>query len=74
MNNRSLLLSGGTMAKNRECILAVKVSAEFVLLLNELCGYLEACRSDVLRLAIADFVKVNMVDADTFAQTNQDLY
>ncbi len=62
------------MTTNRQKILAFKASSEFVGLLNELCGYLNAGRSDVLRLAIADFVKVNMTDADTFAQTKRELY
>ncbi len=62
------------MSKNRECILAMKVSADFVELLNELCGYLEACRSDVLRLAIAEFVKINLVDEVVFAETKRNLY
>lgn len=62
------------MAKNREQILAFKVSSEFVELLNELCGYLESGRSDVLRLAIADFVKLNLVDEVVFAETKRNLY
>ena len=62
------------MAKNREQILAFKVSAEFVELLNELCGYLESGRSDVLRLAIADFVKLNLVDEAVLAETKRNLY
>ncbi len=62
------------MAANRQKILAVKVSSEFVELLNELCDSLEACRSDVLRLAVADFVKMNLIDAAAFAETKRNLY
>ena len=62
------------MAKNREQIIAFKVSAEFVQLLNELCGYLDSGRSDVLRLAVSDFVKINLVDETVFTQTKRDLY
>jgi len=74
VNSCSFLLIGGKMAKNREKILAFKVSSEFVELLNELCEYLDSGRSDVLRLAVSDFVKINLVDEAVFAETKRNLY
>ena len=62
------------MTDNREKIVAFKTSADFVALLNELCIQLGAGRSDVLRLAVSDFVKLNLIDAAVFAETKQNLY
>lgn len=62
------------MADNREKIVAFKTSSDFVALLNELCIQLGACRSDVLRLAVSDFVKLNLIDVAVFAETKRNLY
>ncbi len=62
------------MADNREKIVAFKTSSDFIALLNELCIQLDAGRSDVLRLAVSDFVKLNLIDAAVFAETKRNLY
>lgn len=67
-------LSRFYMADNREKIVAFKTSSEFVALLNELCVQLGAGRSDVLRLAVSDFVMLNLIDATVFAESKRKLY
>lgn len=62
------------MAGNREQTLAFKVSVEYVQSLNELCNLLECGRSDVLRLAVAEFVRFNMSDAGVLAATKINLF
>ena len=62
------------MADNREKIVAFKTSSDFIALLNELCIQLDAGRFDVLRLAVSDFVKLNLIDAAVFAETKRNLY
>ncbi len=62
------------MARNREQILAFKVSSEYVIALNQLCDRLESGRSDVLRYCVSEFVKSNLADAVVFAETKRDLY
>ena len=62
------------MARNREQILAFKVSSEYVNSLNQLCDRLERGRSDVLRYCVAEFVKSNLADAVVFAETKKSLF